>query len=334
MKKLILFMTIIFASVLYSQPVSFSISSDSVFLSFRGGSAPIKFSPSLQNGLTSNIQTQLTAKVNKTGSETIAGVKTFSSYLIANSLYPPADLFGLVGVPGARWWSGCFNYLNTNHLVLPDPVDPTDTTVITFSTDGGVTFETNVNTTGIYIRNPGRTDSTLMSFSDNQVKFADNIITKGIYIQNAGGTDSSKITIATDGKIKFERSVEVTDTSGVTLNVTYFDAGETPNDVSDSTLTIDYANSIRFLLPGANMTNLETINMTSIPAGSVTHVVYFTINENMDFSVTFQDKDSSFSSDGNLQLEGDFTLTVGDVLVLMYIADIDEWYEVARKNNH
>lgn len=237
--------------------------------------------------------------VKKTGNESIAGIKTFTgSYSILRSIYPQADNTGLIGVPGARWGSGSFNNLNALRLVLPTPTGD-DSTEITFSTDGGVKFNSDINVEGIYIR-------------------------------NEFNTDSAKMSMDSDGNIKMERSVIIPDTSALISTITFFDAGETPNDITDSSLVIDYANSIRFLMPGANMPNLENITFASLPTGSLTQIVYFSINSAMNYTVRFQDKDGANSSDGNLQLDGDFTLGVGDVLVLQYFGDLNEWYEVSR----
>lgn len=162
-----------------------------------------------------------------------------------------------------------------------------------------------------------------------------NYVTAGAFIIETGvGTDSMLITF-NGSEVDFGNVKITADTLEGISTVVHYSYGLIPSSVGDSSITISLCNDLQILLPGANMPNLEEIIMTGIPLGSVSVDLCIWINPGQDYNVVFQDVDGANSSDGNLQLEGDFDMDAGDMLHLRWQSDYNSgmWLEVARKNN-
>lgn len=161
----------------------------------------------------------------------------------------------------------------------------------------------------------------------------DAIYSQSFVIINSGGSDSMTV-VYEDGVTTFEGVVEADTIKGLST-ITFYGDGIIPSDVNDSTITIEYTNSLQFLLPGADMDNLEEIIMSDMPTGDVAHSLYIWINESQDYNITFQDIDGTNSSDGNLQLNGDFDMDAGDMLHIQWLGNYDGglWIEVSRSDN-
>lgn len=103
------------------------------------------------------------------------------------------------------------------------------------------------------------------------------------------------------------------------------------DDVADSIIIMDSVVSIITLqLPGNVVTpGIEKITMNDAAEGTI--LIFYSVDGND--SVTFRDAEA----DGNLQMEGDFTLRKYDSIEFMFIADAGVgqyyWIEQRRKNN-
>lgn len=164
--------------------------------------------------------------------------------------------------------------------------------------------------------------------------YFDNLSTETLIIRNPINVhDTVAITYsATDG-VTFKSKVTADTVMGLS-SVTYYQYGKIITNVNDSVITTIKCNSLQILLPGANMPKVEKILMSGLPSGSIAHDLYIWINPAMDYNIVFKDKDSAGSSDGNLQLEGDFNMDAGDMLHLQWLSDYpNTWVEVSRSNN-
>lgn len=164
--------------------------------------------------------------------------------------------------------------------------------------------------------------------------YATKISTGGLSILNSAGSDSATVTY--ENKTMNFPGIKVTADTIVGLTATSaYQEGTTISNVNDSLLSIPYCNSYQILLPGANMPKVETISMRDLPSGSISHELIIWINPAMDYNILFKDMDSVGSTDGNLQLAGDFNMDAGDILKLVWLSDYNSgtWLEVSRSDN-
>lgn len=199
------------------------------------------------------------------------GTKTFNANITYfKSIYPSQTGTYNLGTNADTWKRGYFDNLMVGTLIFRDPGNPNDTTLVNWTTDGGITFS---------------------------------------------------------GKLS-------ADTLSGLSSVTFYQSGDIITNVNDSVLTVVKCNSLQILLPGADMPKLEKIIMTDLPSGSIAHDLYIWINPAQDYNILFKDMDSVGSSDGNLQLNGDFDMDAGDMLHLQWLSDYpNTWIEVGRSNN-
>ena len=154
---------------------------------------------------------------------------------------------------------------------------------------------------------------------------------KGFVPMNPEGNDSCVISYD-DSTLTFDKTIQAAEIKGLST-ISHTDLVYSVPDVADSVDTVGYANVVLFSLPGANMTNLETIVMSDIPTGSAHIVIFKAQSSDPPYTVTLQDRDGTNSSDGNLELSGDFTLTEDDPIKLMYIEGEGVWYEISESDN-
>lgn len=99
--------------------------------------------------------------------------------------------------------------------------------------------------------------------------------------------------------------------------------------VADSVIELTSLMSNVRLNPPGNMSNVEALSMVGASTGSI--IILW--NYNTLYSITLEDS----APDGNLQLAGNFTLSAGDCITLMYYYDQPnlsyKWMEVSRSNN-
>ena len=169
--------------------------------------------------------------------------------------------------------------------------------------------------------------------------YIEDIYTAKIHILDPASSDSTDgVEITYDGRYVDFGTVNLTaDTITGLTAISQWEGGHTVSSVTDSIITVDYGNNVAFLLPGANMLTLEHITMSEIPTGAV-HNVTFWILDSQDYNIIFHDVDGTNSSDGNLQLNGDFDMDAGDSLTLQWrdgqtATSGGDWQEVSRSNN-